>query len=539
MDDIKGNNNLKAGRDINIQGQVPSAAHLKELWVAMRNKFAAIDDEINAMFPDSPQTSDQNRPFSCERLISSLVKLDIPVAVAMDVLDVLRSDLIRSNQTLLTTSDIRKAVSAVLHKLESDEYDKQKTQVWGDSYVRTYANCTYHVEVIYPDGCITVFDSEYVRSKLLHDMIDLILPQTGFARFAPFLPNNEETQIAASIMSAVEGLHLYRIHYDALLLLVKELALQPPHPWLIQKVFEYEAVLYDHSKAAVHARDVREYRQRDIAASLYAARECVHHSSSAILAYYGAWMGCGHMAPFRNLVHLVGHLDRKTPEYLEHYSRIGSICQDLVRNKLRLSDFLKILNNIETYLNTHVSSNPATIDRFVEAVEGLHRVEEMLLKMYIEVNALKRISPTRVTSTTEICDIAIKAISLLPGLSLQECKLGSHFWVEHDIRILKTRGVRARVLFVPIMTSIETRDADRYSAVLKKNEQVCNTCVFVTAENLIENWSRIAEAFRSKKLYALLVPVERIIAVAASENPPEALIKEVKDLMQRIGVARL
>lgn len=110
----------------------------------------------------------------------------------------------------------------------------------------------------------------------------------------------------------------------------KDLALQPPHPWLVSRAFDFDSILYDYERSYTHAVNVMkvlEYSEFD--SGKYPLRECVHHSCSGILSIYGVFMGCGYLSPLYNLTYQVYQIIEGRAQDVLEYSKIGNLRHDL------------------------------------------------------------------------------------------------------------------------------------------------------------------------------------------------------------------
>lgn len=101
--------------------------------------------------------------------------------------------------------------------------------------------------------------------------------------------------MAREIMHITGHLDLYSIRYKALIHLIQEILLQPPHPWLVSEetipsVFEYNVERMEaHYQTLTELLDLSEVPST----SYHHLKEFFQHASAAILTRYGGFLGVG------------------------------------------------------------------------------------------------------------------------------------------------------------------------------------------------------------------------------------------------------
>ncbi len=327
----------------------PVLIHDGKIKDVVSKRIDDIDERINILFPDkvySPRHPD-NKPFSSQLLINSLSSMGMPLNVSLEVVDSSIPEIIglKRQVSQLESSHIRRAVATALYKLNQDVYSEDQIQAWGDSYVRRYGHPDTRALVLIDDEeygghKIIPLTYKFTKQHLVPDLIKEVLGSKAFSHFRKSCRKKEDARIAEVIIKSVKSLDVNRIHYNTLLSLSKDLALQPPHPWLVPKAFDFESILYDYERASDHVLYVKKFFETDTALTgKYHLRECIHHSSSGILAIYGVYMGCGYMAPFYNLVYHVDKITQGRAYDVFEYSRLKNLPNDLFSQGVEFTKF--------------------------------------------------------------------------------------------------------------------------------------------------------------------------------------------------------
>jgi hypothetical protein len=306
------------------------------LRVELEEKIRQTDLQVNSCYPakiHSPTTR-ENTSFSSERLINSLSSMDIPIPAIIDALELAVPEIVnlRSKIDQLSTSNIRKAISNALYKLNIERHGEPNILKWGDHYVRRYGNPDKRILVICEGGVMEPLNYPFIKKKIIPDMLEQIIGVDKVNNYLGSFRSIEVKHMAEQILAHIKNLNLLRINYSTIIALSKDLALQPPHPWLVSKSFDREIVNYDFERAVHHKGKVEEALAfGGMTSTLYSTKECLHHSCSGILARYGMYMGCGYMTPFYNFRFHVNRLNRNPNMDL-------SCCTELVKLVSHLSE---------------------------------------------------------------------------------------------------------------------------------------------------------------------------------------------------------
>jgi hypothetical protein len=355
---------LEEARRIKIQPNSIEHEH-QNLSRLVQKRFVEIDQEANKIFGDLVISSRTGKEiqFSSAKIADSLSLLGIPIHICCEVIDKCLDELriMKRKAYQLSTSDIRRAVAEVLYRVELSGISQKRVQLWADSYIRKYGNPTKQLMVLDDQGRLDAgvvnLSFALIREKVLMDVARSIYPDDYMHRLSGIRREDRET-FSEEVIRHVKNMDIYRIHYSSLVIIAKELALSPPHPWFVETPKIEDAVRYDLERSSHHSNKLKQMlRSRILTEGLYSIKECIHHSCSGILALYGVFLGCGYMSPFYNLQHHVVEFknERESDAFL--YSDISKLFEDLslihkpineiisvmdeLKHKIRLDDFSK------------------------------------------------------------------------------------------------------------------------------------------------------------------------------------------------------
>lgn len=355
---------LEESRRLKAQPNTIEHEH-QNLSRLVQTRFVEIDKEANDIFGNFVISSRTGKEiqFSSAKIADSLSLLGIPIHICCEVIDKCLDELriMKRKAYQLSTSDIRRAVAEVLYRIDLNGISQKRVQLWADSYIRKYGNPNKQLMVLDDqnrlEAGVVNISFALIREKVLVDVARLIYPEDYQHRLSGIRREDRET-FSEEVIRHVKNMDVYRIHYSSLVIIAKELAISPPHPWFVETPKMEDAVRYDLDRATHHSNKLKEMlRTRVLTEGLYSIKECIHHSCSGMLALYGVFLGCGYMSPFYNLQHhLIEYKNgRESDAFL--YSEISEFFGDLssihkpideiiksmeeLKHKIRLDDFSK------------------------------------------------------------------------------------------------------------------------------------------------------------------------------------------------------
>jgi len=340
------------------------------------NYMSEIDSKINSKYTliDSKKKrcSDAEDKFESEKLMSSLINLGIPLSFAFRILNNVAEKIIDTHKNeLLETSDIRKVVSESLyesHEILGRKVNSQKCRIWGDLYLRKYGNPKGPIQIIHRDGKIEELSFGLLVEEIIPDVFSDIL-QIETNKIKNKFSKKERTDMGNELMRIILELGIYRLHHRTLILLTRDLAMQPPHPWIVDPDKTFEYIKYNLDKANKNLTDTKTfYEKNNIARCRNSIFETIHHTSAAILGQYNEIPGCGLLAPFHNLISLLDKLSfvflhpsdevarvEKIKNSINVFgeSKIWTISQDLNIYKVSFNQFYSLTKKLERDLQIH------------------------------------------------------------------------------------------------------------------------------------------------------------------------------------------
>lgn len=321
--------------------------------------FETYDSKINKCFPEGIEYSklkDVKRKFSCSRILSSLIKLGIPLEYAYQiVLDAVLKLEINIDDGMyesgLSTHKIRKVVADAILYCNLEGVTIEDIEAWGNKYVRRYGHDSQRTKVYFKNTEITS-DVEYelVKNTLLPDVIFELKIKENL--YSEKITSNQVNSMSEEIVDFINNCNMYRISYDILKAFIIEMALQPPHPWFVtedtaMKISKYDLdILPKHYERLLCSKENNSFEELH-----YTVCETLHHASSSILARYKEILGCNDLDAFYNLYRIVNNLIKRTyNDLLIDKCEINNLPSDLMYIDITLDNFYELLERIKRKL---------------------------------------------------------------------------------------------------------------------------------------------------------------------------------------------
>ena len=252
--------------------------------------FKEEDQQINAQIPNGVKTVkiDVTCPFSSEKILSSLIKIGMPIELSVKTLEKVIVEItlfIEKNKTL-STSDIRKIVSEIIRKME----------VWSYRYTRKDGHDSRRVE-IYNYPVLGKKEVSYATiSEVIKTSFEKVIPKEAVAA----IPRAHMDYMSEYIIEFINSCDLYYIDYNTLQAMIIELSRQPPHPWLITKSTRDLLMKYDIDAIRSNVKKLNS-NETVFEGETYCYSEIIHHSSSLILQKYEWFLGTEDFSSFHIL----------------------------------------------------------------------------------------------------------------------------------------------------------------------------------------------------------------------------------------------
>lgn len=359
-----------------------------------------IDFKINSKYTliDSKKKglSDAVEKFESQKLMYSLINLGIPLVYSFKILNKVVDKIVNDHKIeKLETSDIRRVVSESLYEsyaILGQKINSQKCRIWGDLYLRKYGNPRGPIQIIHRDGKIEELSFELLEDEVILDVFSDIL-KIEKSKIIKKFSKKERHDMGNELMRIIMELGIYRLHHRTLVLLARDLAMQPPHPWIVdpEKVFEY--IKYNLEKANKNLRETKTYFEKNnVARCRNPILETIHHTSAAILGHYNEIPGCGLLAPFHNLISILDKLSfvfiHPTDEAIRveaikndinlfGESKIWTITQDLSIYKIDFIYFYNLTRQLNHYLQ--ISHEKDSIKEAIPNLEEYLKISTSLV----------------------------------------------------------------------------------------------------------------------------------------------------------------
>jgi len=527
--DVEGEGNIVAGRNVVINALEISQKYSDIYEKVLKPAFEDIDSKITNLFPEgliSSSTHEASQSFSSEKLFLSLTYLGLPIEGALHVISKAEAELSKLSQAQkkLSTDDIRSAVANTLYQYDSSKYSGKRRQFWGDKYIRTYGMPSNPLLVINTDGSYDELDYKFLRDKLLPHLMEVIWGIEKFDRLRTIVSRDDLTEMAEEILRVVKSLGIYRIHYLNLLELTKELALQPPHPWFVERAFDYQAIRYDFDKAEGHCRGMlQSFDTGNYDACLYSYRETLHHSCSALLAYYGIFMGCGYLSPIHTLHRVIIKVEKGEP--IEESPIEGiDIKADLRSAGISISDFSRCLKFLRARLMVPTGSDHKEMQPEIELVikqaKSSFVMCETLLSHYFKIQALRDAENKVFMDLEELIEAVKAAFHIIPGFEVSTDKQ-NRMWLIHTQSSALFRDIRSRILLAPIYIG---EGQVKLSHLLEwpkniTNPTLTNTIIYISDCIFSTNCKRFCGELAKNGIVALTITSKELIEFAISDDP--------------------
>ncbi|HEX6369252.1 MAG TPA: hypothetical protein VF006_09985 [Longimicrobium sp.] len=523
---LDGDHSVLAGRDVIIMEQSGLLRRFAE-------QMAAIDARINTAFPQkilSPTKNNAFEPFSSERLVRSLVQVGIPVTAALAVAQELEPRLLEvaGSEDIVTTGHIRKAVSRTIYGMTTEQHTAAMLQSWGDIYSRRYGNPNERLRLLHRDGSEEDLDFKYLKHTLIPHLVDNILGRDLSTLKEGMITATAVEHIAEELMQQIKGLNLYAIRYKTLYNLAYDIAVQPPHPWFVESAYMTSTVAYELERAQAHSTTLATLLDiQDLAGSRHAALECIQHSCSAILGFYGAFLGAGYLGPIHQLLHVLKLPEVDGNPVLWEFCKIRQIEGDLAaigESRMRLLQSLSKLAkhihgvpdakvaiiarnaiDLEKLATRLIHSRVDKVDMLVGQLRGLAAPGDILAvakEVFLRVPGLKLAQTswheTGVTLQQNIDNALFR--NLLPRIVVGVC----------DISFANTDEVTLKQYLEPTMTAV-------------REDPGCNSLILINSIAWDSECLKHARKIGERQWHIFLVCVDELLGIYDTDDRTGAL----------------
>lgn len=331
---------------------------VKQTVSKMEDIFINFDEKIYELFGeiiDSKINEDDEKNnkvrFVSQKVFLSLMKIGIPLENAYKIVICVYNNIVINEKNglydnrILSTHEIRKIVAYEILHCDLDGISLKTLEEWGDKYVRRYGHNSKRTKIYYKDSLHEEdLSYNFIKNTLLKDITN----EVGIKKYtySGEIKKSQLKSMSEDIIDFIGNCNLYRIRYDILKSLVYEMALQPPHPWLVTDESAEIIRKYDIDTAKKHYLKIKEnIDNKDYSSRYYTICEILHHTASSILAGYKEILGCKDLDAFTNLYKIVSKMYNDEKDLILEYN-IVELPSDLKYIGINFCDFYSLLNKI-------------------------------------------------------------------------------------------------------------------------------------------------------------------------------------------------
>lgn len=365
---------------------------VKDTISRIEDVFVEYDKKIEELFGkiiDSKIKEGENNKvlFKSQKVFSSLMKIGIPIENAYQiVIHVLNNIVIHEknglyNDKKLSTHEIRKIVAYGILHCNLEGVPLKTIEDWGDKYVRRYGHDSKRIKIYYMNSAQEDdLSYPFVRDKLLYDIaIELGIEKYTYSKK---IRKSQLKYMSEDVIDFINNCNLYRIRYDILKGFVREMVLQPPHPWLVDAETAEEIRKYDIKAVEKHYLKIKEkLNTNDYSGEYYIICEILHHTCSSILAGYKEILGCKDLDAFVNLESIVRQMCNNEQDLVLDYN-IAELPSDLEYIGVNFREFHLLLERIHENIENRNRQFKIT-KIFLEDILKLH---DIAVALYENVN---------------------------------------------------------------------------------------------------------------------------------------------------------
>lgn len=487
---------------ININGQDQSV-DLLELFGKITKVFEEEDKFINDSFPEKilvNKTNDREE-YHTYKIIKSLLQLGIPLAatyeIAQSTIYKIKEFIKSKSMPKLTTKDIRKIVSESIQEISIERFPYEDIENWNNKYIRRYGHNNKRIQIYYPD-----FDThddisyKFINRTLLPDIVNEITKEN--INYDNLL-SSYKTELANEVLSFINSCDLYKINYNVLKDIVKEIALQPPHPWFINQRTQNDIMKYDYECLQNNVNKLCESIKNGEESQQSVKIEVLHHASALILEKYDYFLGCYDLSSFYLLKDLLFELtDPNKWDLTIDYSRTNKLLLELSFSNIYIEELIETTNRINNSLKTHNINNPEFNNLLVKFSDYAIRLYQLGNKDSVVSFLNSKWSELALSDIIENLKLLLYSIYPIKNWNLEKTDK-NYFWINYkSIRSKSYPNIKNQILIIYNDGKLKNYSfLDHLTNAKTKN--MCNTILAIgeNKEFAVETYEKL-EAFLNK-----------------------------------------
>lgn len=468
---------------VNINGENVNIDILKILDSITR-VFENEDRTINDILPNKVLVNKTNHHESYQtvKIITSLLQIGIPLPATYEIAQSTISRIkehVKNNkkqEAELTTKDIRKMVLESIQEISITRFPYSDIENWNNQYIRRYGHNNKRIQVYYNNNDnLDNISYDFINKVLLHDLIveiskGKINEQDISVRF--------KKEVSSEILSFINSCDLYKINYDVLKSIIKEIALQPPHPWFINDNTQREILEYDLECLENNLKKLKTSLEKNEDSLQSVKIEVLHHASALILEKYNYFLGCYDLSSFYLLKDLLLELiDPNKWDLAVDYSKVSTFLSDLSFSQIDINDFLEVIERINKLLSIQQIHN-IEFDRLLVDFSNF-AIQLFKLGYKQQVSLFLNSNWNRMPSTKVIENLKLLLYSLFPVKKWNlDINKKNYFWINYkSIRSEIISNIKNQVLVV----YNDGKLIDYGFLELLKKAKTCSFCNIVLA----------------------------------------------------------
>ena len=351
--------------------------------------FSHLNERVYRVYGKEIRSSklDNIEEFSVQKIFKSLIKIGIPTDKILLLLEEVVNEITlisfyERRQKFISTGDIRTCVYTKICNMPVDnEVSSYDINEWAGKYARRYGHNNKRMKILMPDGKEEVLSYNFVVRELLKDVI---IKVTNCDEYYESVLRNELNYMAEEIIQFLKNCNLYYIKYDVLVDFVIEMAMQTPHPWLINDTTREKIIEYNKETLEKHLLKLNG-RQEEIT-----VLETLYHATAIILCYYTTVIGNSETSPINNLTYSINKLDtqEKTPIKRNKLLRLEN---DLVSCSIEWSRFCILINELYTdaiinrdFKGERITKNVINLSDIALSLISFYEIEKEIVQTPME-----------------------------------------------------------------------------------------------------------------------------------------------------------
>lgn len=453
---------IKAEKKVN---QNYTVAQLLELQY---NYMQILNEKVYKIYGRKIKSSkiDVDEEFNVQKIFKSLIKIGLPIKKAFYVLEKVVSQITMvsyydNNERNINTNDIKKCVYQQICNIPiDDEASGYDINEWSGKYARRYGHDNHRMRIHMPDGSIKQLSYDFVLNTLLKD---LVLDATGSIEYYQNTYRNELKYMAEEIVYFLQNCDLYDARYDVLLVFIKEIAIQPPHPWLLTDETKDYIIDYNEKTLKKHLKKIKEEKQEEIT-----ILETIYHATAIILGHYSMVIGFSESSPINLLVQAINKMD-KNQKIPVKKSELLQLKSDLKKCNVDWGNFKIMINQIYDDMVLHRNFQGDSMAR--NAFE-LGEIAQKLVRLYkgTKENNLDIIESIAILFTAKEGFLVKR-----PLQDLEFCFWVTPNWSDDEI---EEYGLKKQILIVVVDKNFDTKKKALFQYLSVKAEN-CSDVIFV------------------------------------------------------------